>query len=123
MGLHAWSNPWALPSPLALGVSWPGRPQAEGGVTPGHRGAYPQDAEGDGGLQMRGTQLLLEPAETWPGPVGTVLAASGSWRAGAAWGLSPSRGRSPRPSPLPGGGRGQWHPGPRELVPGNLLPL
>lgn len=75
------------------------------------------------GLQVQGTQVLLEAAETWPGPVGPVrpvLAASGSWRAGATWGRAPSRGQSPQPSPLP---RGRRHPGPWELIPGNLLPL
>ena len=44
-GLHAWSNPRALPGPLAPSVSWTGSPQAEGGITPGHRGACPHGRE------------------------------------------------------------------------------
>lgn len=93
------------------------------------RGVLPPATEGPvltggrQGLRVQGTQVLLEAAETWPGPVGPVLVASGSWRAGATWGRAPSQGQSPWPSPLPWGGRGWRHLGPWELIPGNMLPL
>lgn len=72
------------------------------------RGVLPPATEGPvltggrQGLRVQGTQVLLEAAETWPGPVGPVLVASGSWRAGATWGRAPPRDSHPGHLPSPG---------------------